>query len=51
MMATQVGCQVVTSRNVQRPPYSRVFSLDEEETPLVSQRLLSLPDIETGGQP
>ena len=46
MMATQVGCQVATSRGVQRPPYYRAFLLDAEETPLVSQRLLSLPDSE-----
>jgi len=51
MMATQFGCQVATSRDVQRPLYSRAFSLDAEETPLVSQRLLSLLDIEAGGQP
>lgn len=49
MMTTQVGCQVATSRVVQRPPYCRVFSLDAEETPLVSQRLLSMSEIETGG--
>ena len=49
MMATQVGYQVATSRDVQRPPYYCVFSLDAEETPLVSQRLLSLSDVEAGG--
>jgi len=49
MMATQVACRVVTSRCIQQPPEYRVFSLGAEETPLVSQRLLSLP--EDGGQP
>lgn len=44
MMATQVACQVGTSRGIQQPPYYRVFSLDAEETPLVSQRVLSLPE-------
>jgi len=48
MMATQVGYQVAPSRGIQQPPYYRAFSLDAEETPLVSQRLLSLP--EDGGQ-
>ena len=49
MMATQVGYQVAGSRVIQKPPYYRVFSLHSEETPLVSQRLLSLR--EDGGQP
>jgi hypothetical protein len=48
-MATQVGCQVAASRGIQQPPYYRVLSLEAEETPLVSQRLLSLA--EAGGRP
>jgi hypothetical protein len=48
MMASQVAYQVVTSWGIQQPPLYRVFSLDAEETPLVPQRLLSLP--EDGGQ-
>lgn len=50
MKVRQIGCQVETSRSVHRPPYSRDICLDAEETPLVSQRELSLPDSEARGR-
>jgi hypothetical protein len=51
MKTRQIGCQVETSRSVHRPPYFRAFSLGSEETPLVSQRQLSLPDSKARGRP
>jgi hypothetical protein len=49
MMARQIGCQVATTRLVQRPPYFGHFHLGVDKTPLVSQRNLSLPDCQVGG--
>jgi hypothetical protein len=51
MMALQIGCQVATSRHTVVPPYCRHIHLGAEKTPLVYQRLFSLPDCDAGGRP
>lgn len=49
MMTHQIGCQVATTRLVQRPPNFGHLHLGADKTPLVYQRNLSLPDCQVGG--
>jgi len=51
MMSHQIGCQVTTSRSVQRPLYIGHLCLKAEETPLDYQRHLPGPESEAGGRP
>ena len=50
MTSRQIGCQVTTSRSVQRPPFFGQLCHEAEETPLDSQRYLLVADSETRGR-